>query len=231
MKTLGRRILKAAGYPLTDKKKSEEEIWTDVASILRRKNCHILVFDEFQHALKGKQVKGPDHITDTVKGVMQEETWPLYLIMVGVPEMLKFIELDLDDQARRRVRTVHLKDIVESDETIKETASTLALLTETCNLRVAFPVRKKFIRRLMHGGLWRHGLIIQLIKMSIECALMDRSGTLTMQHFIKGYQRLSDCEEASNIFVAEDWEHIRREATEHGKLTSSYTKRKQRAEA
>lgn len=228
MKTLGRRILRAAGYPLGDKEKSEGLIWTDVADTLRRKNCHILVFDEFQHALKAKQVKGPDHITDTVKAVMQEEDWPLYLIMVGVPEMLKLIELDPDDQVRRRVRTIHLEDVKDTDETINETASTLALLARSCSLRVAFPVRKKFIRRLMHGGLWRHGLIIQLIKMSIECALMERNGTLTSEHFIKGYKRLSDCDDDSNVFVSEDWEDIRREVTEEGTLTSTYTKRKKR---
>lgn len=234
MKTLGRRILKAAGYPLSPgKQKTEQDIWDDVASILRRKNCHILVFDEFQHAVKAVQNKGVAHITDTVKGLTQEDNWPLYLVVVGVPQMLDFIDLDEDRQTRRRVRTIHLKDVADSEETVMETAQTLALLTGSCNLRVAFPVRKSFLRRLMHGGLWRHGLIIQLMKMSIECALMDPkcNGAMDLTHFAKGYQKLSDCDEDSNVFTATDWADIEREVDEEGKLTSSYSKKKRGAAA
>lgn len=226
MKALGRQILIAAGYPLTDKKMPETEIWNLVASTLRRKNCHILVFDEFQHALKATQNKGLTHITDTMKSLMQDDTWPLYLILVGVPQMLEFIELDGDRQASRRTRVLHLNDIEDTEESLQQTVQTLSLLTESCQLRVAFPVRRGFVRRLMHGGLWRHGMIIQLIKMSIECALLDKNakGTIAMDHFVNGYQNLSDCDPDSNVFVAEDWQSIDREVTDDGKLTATYTR-------
>lgn len=233
MKTLGRQILIAAGYPLSDKQMPESEIWNLVSSTLRRKNCHILVFDEFQHVLKATQNKGVTHITDTIKSLMQEDSWPLFLILVGVPEMLEFVERDGDRQASRRTRVLHLKDMEDADESVQEIVETLSLFTRSCDLRVAFPVQRNFIRRLMHGGLWRHGMIIQLIKMSIECALLDRDadGMIAMKHFIKGYQNLANCDDDSNVFIAKDWQDIEREVTEEGKLTPTYEKRKRGAAA
>jgi predicted ATP-dependent serine protease len=57
MKDLGIRILRAAGYPMV-KPPSETEVWNLVRETLRRKEYHIIFFDEFQHVLKAPTQKG-----------------------------------------------------------------------------------------------------------------------------------------------------------------------------
>ena len=100
-------------------------------------------------------------------------------------------------------------------------------LAKAAGLSFAFPLTEQFVRRTAHGGLWRFGMTIQLIKMSIEVALSDgdSGNDLKPEHFEKGYKRLSKCDVNSNVYVSKDWHLIWRQVTEKGNLTRTYTLR------
>lgn len=110
---------------------------------------------------------------------------------------------------------------------IDNTRDILEAMARSCGLRVGFPLTDQFIRRLMHGGIWRFGLTNQIVKLSIECALWDEhgDGQLKFEHFCDGYRRISNCKPRSNVFQAPDWERIRRRVTKENKLTSGFSLR------
>ena len=100
-KTLGLAILRASGYPLT-RTPNEDDIWNLVRNRLRRKGHKIIFLDEFQHVVKAPSAKGMGHLTDTVKVLMQDPDWPVWLIIAGVPALNEFVARDEWFQTDRR---------------------------------------------------------------------------------------------------------------------------------
>lgn len=136
-------------------------------------------------------------------------------------EMLEFIDRDADGQMQRRAQILRVGDMEPDDKNLVQLRKTVNLLAETCGLDVGFPLNREFLMRLGHAGLWRMGMTIQLIKLSVEAAIWDNRdpGSLLFRHFMDGYTRLSDCAADSNVFVVDDWPRIQREVTEKGTLT------------
>lgn len=224
---LGAAILNASGYEL-QKMPKEDDIWLTVRRRLRRKMHKIIFFDEFQHVLKGPKAKGAAHLTNHIKLLMQDPDWPVWIIFAGVPEVTEFIERDEWLQMERRVRPVSIDDLADHKNEIDETRDVVEHFAETCQLTIGFPLTDEFMRRLMHGGIWRFGMTNQIIKLSIESCLWDdeANGELQMRHFIDGYRRISNCTKASNVMTAADWNLIQRQVVaKTGRLTSRFSTR------
>ncbi|TAV21359.1 hypothetical protein ELI36_33015 [Rhizobium ruizarguesonis] len=224
---LGAAILKASGYNL-QKMPPEEDIWLIVEKRLRLGMHKIIFFDEFQHVLKGPKAKGSAHLTNKIKLLMQDKNWPVWLIFAGVPQVSEFIERDEWMQTERRIRALSVDDLQDAPEEIEDTRVTIEAMAEACKLAVAFPVTDEFVRRLMHGGIWRNGMTLQIIKLSIEVALWDEEANseLRSDHFTEGYRRISNCTKASNVMIAKDWRIIQRQVNSRtGKLTAGFSLR------
>jgi hypothetical protein len=160
-----------------------------------------------------------------VKSLMQDLSWPVWLILVGIPETLEVIDRDKDGQMERRSRKISIKDFEETGETFGFLASVIERFVEAGGLKMGFPINQQFLRRLSHAGLHRFGLTVQLTKLAIEAALSDQenaSNALQSYHFAKGYQRMTDCADDDNVFLAGDWHKIVREVDEGGKLTNAF---------
>lgn len=228
---LGAAILVASGYPLA-RMPPEDDIWLTVHNRLKLKMHKIIFLDEFQHVLKGPKAKGAAHLTNKIKLLMEDPDWPVSIVMAGVPQVTEFIERDEWLQMERRIRTLSIDDLQDISETdgeeessdIVNTRAILEALAQTSGLNVAFPTTTEFIRRLMHGGIWRFGMTTQIIKLSIESALWDeKAGSdLRLEHFVAGYRRISNCTRETNVFVAPEWHRIQRQVTAKGKLTNGY---------
>lgn len=222
-KDLGVAILRASGYDLANIPE-ETQVWNTVYNRLQRKMHKLIFLDEFQHALKGPKAKGMGHLTDTVKVAMADRNWPVWFIFAGVPAMMELVERDEWFQTERRVIQMSLDDVENTDDAIENVCDIIMGLADAVELKMGFPLMDELVRRIMHGGLWRFGMIIQLIKMSIEMALKDdnNNGELAFDHFVKGYKRLSNCDKVSNVMVIKDWHLIVRQVTRKGKLTRHY---------
>lgn len=239
---LGAEILRASGYPLA-KMPKEDDIWLTVHERLRRKMHKIIFLDEFQHVLKGPMAKGAAHLTNRIKLLMEDTEWPVWIVFAGVPQVVEFIERDEWLQLERRVRPISIDDLedmivpdqarsaeaqpVEESADIENTRAILEALARSAGLAVAFPTTTDFIRRLMHGGIWRFGMSNQIMKLSIECALWDDDAgrELRLEHFVDGYRRISNCSRETNVFLSPDWERIQRQVTRKGRLSAAYTLR------
>jgi GTPase SAR1 family protein len=236
---LGAEILKASGYPLA-KMPKEDDIWLTVHERLRRKMHKIIFLDEFQHVLKGPKAKGMAHLTNRIKLLMEDTEWPVWIIMAGVPAVREFIERDEWMQLDRRIRPISIDDLedivatehapeMEESESadIENTRAILEALAGSAGLTVAFPTTTEFMRRLMHGGIWRFGMTNQIIKLSIECALWDEDtdSQLKLEHFVAGYRRISNCTRDTNVFLSPHWDRIQRQVTPKGRLSAAYSLR------
>ena len=234
-KSLGIAILRAAGYPLVRSRIEETEVWNLVGDTLKRKGIFIVFLDEFQHVLQAPNQKGVAHLANTVKDFMTEPEWPIWLCLCGVPDLLEFIERDVFQQMKRRAANVPIGDLLDPDlhpaddrDDVGFMSDVLELLAETCGLKVGIPLEKEFLRRLLHAGIWRLGMTIQIIKMAVERALRDDkcAGALRSQHFVEAYQRISNCDDLTNVFKSNNWFEIVREATEKGMLTTELVGRR-----
>lgn len=226
-KRLGEAIVLATGYPLA-RSPNEDDIWLLVRKRLRLGMHKIIFFDEFQHVLKGPKAKGSAHLTNQIKLLMQDPEWPIWIVIAGVPQIQEFIERDEWMQMERRIRPLAIDDLEDTEGDIENTKEILEALAETSGLKVAFPLTDEFIRRLMHGGIWRFGMTAQIIKLSIECALWDddAGNELRLSHFTEGYRRISNCTKASNVMTAENWDKIQRQVVaKTGKLTPGFSTR------
>lgn len=227
-KSLGLAILKHAGNPVTDTR-SEPYIWDQVVTTMMRKQTYILYLDEFQHALHAPNQKGVDHLANVVKGAMQDLRWPVWMILSGVPDMLTFIERDVFKQMKRRAPVIWIDELSDAPDDgdvnndVDFMGDVVEHLSRTCRLELAVPLNRDFLRRLLHAGIWRLGMTIQIIKMAIERSLWDEKsgGKLVYRHFVEAYQRISNCDEYTNVFTSERWFEIIREVTEDGTLTTA----------
>ncbi len=223
-KSLGVAILHHVGYPLVRSSINEIEIWRLVREQLKRREIRIIYLDEAQHVLKAK--KKLRQTTDTIKSLMQDADWPIWIIMSGIPEMLDVITHDADKQLERRSRVVPIGDM--NDDDVATVTAIVEALAKRVSLKVGFPLTSEFMRRLMHGGIWRQGMIIQLIKLSIEVAIWDKqtdkTKAVSFDHFKEGYRRLCNCTDDTNVFIAKEWQDIIREVDEDGTLTEATVK-------
>jgi hypothetical protein len=224
-KSLGVAILQHVGYPLSRTKLNEIEIWRLVREQLKRREIRIIYLDEAQHVLKTK--KNVTEVTDTIKSLMQDPTWPIWIIMSGIPEMLDVIEGDGDHQLERRSRVVRIGDLEAED--FPTIAAIVKAIASRVSFKIGFPLNTGFIHRLVHGGISRQGMVIQLIKLSIESAIWDpkeaEDRTVRFDHFVEGYGRLCDCGDDTNVFLVKEWQEIVREVSDDGKLTGELARR------
>lgn len=228
VKSLGEAILARLGYPLT-REISDTAVWRQVSEMLFKKRYQVIVFDEFQHALTAPTSKGVGHVTDTVKTLMQDSSWPIWVIASGVPQVEKLIENDKWDQMSRRAPVLHIDSLEfatnDSAGDVDSVIEVLETLADVAGLKVAISLERDFIHRVIHGGASRWGMTIQLIKLAIESVLFsgeyesgDFKRELRREHFVSGYRLLSNCSRHTNVFLNDEWWKIEREVTPDKKL-------------
>jgi hypothetical protein len=228
VKSLGEAILARVGYPLV-RELSDTAVWRQVSEMLFKQRYQVIVFDEFQHALTSPTSKGVGHVTDTVKTLMQDSSWPIWVIACGVPQVQRLIENDKWDQMSRRAPVLHIDSLEfatsEREGDVESVIDVLEALAQVAGLKVEIALEREFIHRVIHGGASRWGMTIQLIKLAIESVLFseeyetdDFKPELRYEHFVAGYRLLSNCSRSTNVFLSDEWWKIEREVTPDKKL-------------
>lgn len=219
MVDLGEELLDAMGYP-TKKRKHESDLIRDVRNALRRRGTRVVLIDEFQHVLDAPKVKGPSHVADSIKNLLQNPKWPIFIVLMGLPEIKEVALRDPKDQFLRRVddfalQTLSLKaDAKFIANVIKE------LVVNRAGLRMPSAVVPDFIERLMYGAHFRYGMVMKIIYHAIEDALENDLGEVTMLCWEEGYRRLvnGDAVPETNVFAADNWRSILRPVNRRGEF-------------
>lgn len=236
LKTLGKELLQVSGYEAA-LAGDEDDNWRTLIRRMKIMQTKVLVLDEFQHVLDAPTSKKYMHLSNSIKNLTQEAGWPIWLIICGIPEIRDFISRDLSGQLDRRAPIIEFENLADVKEDRDRVEDTIYVLAESCKLELGFALTKDFVLRLMHGGIWRFGTTVHIIKNAIEKALWDKSwsrtggGLLTAEHFAQGYRRLArNCPDETNVLDLrnKDWHLVQREVDGSGQLADPASRRGRR---
>ncbi|MBL0405302.1 ATP-binding protein [Microvirga aerilata] len=207
LRLLGMEVLAALGYETT-RRLEENVVWDMVQHQMALRGVRFLHIDELQHVLQTRNPVEIGKVQDTLKRLMQNKSWPVWLILSGLPEIGRFFADD--EQVWRRTRHVVFNDL-----TLERDAALVRRLIssygqEKASLSVNDVVSDAFVARLLHAALGRFGIVIEFIQDAIRKALLEESASLGVDHFADAYSARTGCLPEANVFTASgDWWLIR----------------------
>lgn len=202
---LGNLLLRETGYPST-RTFRETHVWPMVHRQLHEHGVRILVIDETQHTDEIGTVAEARKVANTLKRIMQDSEWPVWLILVGLPQLLRFLQED--SSTRRRVRTVILERLTfpEHCQAVKDIISEIVGVAGT--LDVGGLLTDAFVGRLLHGAGRCFGILVEYVQDAIREALLAGDEKLELRHFETVYEARTGALPTENPFVATKWEAI-----------------------
>lgn len=199
LKTLGREVLRALGYPLA-RELADHIIWARIQELLPAAGVLIVHFDETHNLTDNANVVQMDNIRKTFKTLMVS-SWPVGLIISGLPSLIP--EMRKIDEIRRRGQfvSVPLLRLPEDNEMVE---GIICGLADVVGLAISDEVAEQIAPRLIHGALHRFGIAIELIHEAIELALLDEKA-LSIDHFATAFTDRTGCGALMNPFAAPNW--------------------------
>lgn len=216
MAGLGREMAMRLGYKL-HRQLPEDLVFQRVRAQLYVQGTRVVVINEFQHVLDAPARKGLRHLTDTLKNLLQEDDWPIHLILLGLPESYDMIKRDRKEQMEARVLHHPLEPLVASEHGA-EIAAMIEEVFSIAGLRSAMPFTDEFAKRLFHGARYRLGLVFRMLHFVIEDALDSGETEVGIDHWIDAYMRLA--KGGRNVFAEPKWWTIIRGVREDGTLAA-----------
>ncbi|PTM99045.1 TniB protein [Mycoplana dimorpha] len=205
LRQLGHTLLKQLGYRV-ERDLRENVVWDMVRDRLKLCNVRYVHIDEIQHAVDTANVNEVQKVRDTLKGLLQQSDWPVWLILSGKPSFASFIENDT--QLKRRSRFVHFGDLhLETDGQFLAKA-VRGIITKIAKMELDAPLDQPFVARLIHAAGGQLGIAIEFVQDAIQEALQDQATAVSLAHFAQAYEARSGCTADRNVFTAEVWHHI-----------------------
>lgn len=168
-------------------------------------------YDETQHILAGKTDTAVEEILDCFKSLLKSTSWPLMLILSGVPELNRYVPEF--EQLARKVTQVTFEDIDYNNE-----AQQVSEIVQNYALRAGLEVDDDllsvdFIHRLTTAEAFRWGLVFSITKKAVMEALKDHSPTLKRDHYVAIWVNKTKMNHATTPFTHEAYETVfRRDA-------------------
>jgi hypothetical protein len=162
--------------------------------------------DEAQDLWLNQKPSEMQAVINTLKSLMQNQQWPVGLILSGMP-VLKDM-LNYDPQLARRTfpitfpRLNVMGDAGQILETVRHYATEVQILTDEKLLS------DNFAARLIHAADGQYGLIIEYTIAAIENNLRQGTGELCIVNFKNAFAKKAGCLDGMNPFVVDDFERI-----------------------
>ncbi|MDR7141946.1 TniB family NTP-binding protein [Rhizobium sp. BE258] len=209
MTDLANDILDAMDYHVTRPKKPSL-LFKDVRQQLRLRGTRVIILDDFQHVLDAPKTKGPEHIADSIKNMIQDRKWPIFIVLLGLPEIKNVILYDPKDQLLRRVDDFPLRPLTLVEDGAFVSAVVIELVTQRAKLNLSGDLVENFTERLMFGGRYQFGVIIRIIYHAIQDALEKDKDAVDRQSWEAGYRRLVNASDdpAANVFSNDNWRQM-----------------------
>lgn len=197
---LGHAILEKAGRPIR-KVLREDAVWAQVHHQLQLAGIAILHLDEMHNLTDNATANQIDHIRKRLKALMVSPTWPVALIISGLPSIAP--EMRVVGEIRRRGLFIQmpLMEMPADADLVK------AAVEKTCKLAdLALPDDRSLLAgRLVHAAIYRFGVMIELIQEAVELALLEKAQQLKIEHFAGAYADRTGSGPRMNPFLAADW--------------------------
>lgn len=214
LKIVGISILVELGYDPNNEGpdltyKDAAYIWRLVHKHLRKSEVLFLVIDEAQDFILNQNRLEVAKILSTLKSLLENKTWPVSVILSGMPELDSLVKGDI--QLRNRVTTVSCKRL-SAEVHGKRVAALISRYAREADLECSADLLTiKFVRRLLHASLGDFGRTVAEIIRAIAEALKDESKNLTSDHFVAGFAKKYDCVSSANPYFAPDYSEINTE--------------------
>ena len=200
---LGRTLLHDLRYPLLSDRK-EHIVWEKAREHLEMARVRFLHLDEIQNVSRTANTFEAHKIRDTLKSLLNSPTWPVSLILSGLPEFAKFIQADA--QIRRRSRFIAFGPLTAGD--INSISGMVARLATIASLAVENDAQNTTVPRLLHAANYQMGIAIEIAHEAIEVALLRGASTLQRSDFADAYAMRTGNGAAANPFLAAAWASI-----------------------
>ncbi|MEI8443910.1 MULTISPECIES: ATP-binding protein [unclassified Mesorhizobium] len=206
LRQLGNTLLQALGYDV-QRELRENVVWDMVRHRLQVRGVRYVHIDEIQHAVEKANRNELQKVRDTLKALLQQPEWPVWLILSGKPSFASFIEDDT--QLKRRSRFVSFGDLSLADDAklIRNTLSWIVEKRAELELATA-SLGEPFFARLVHAAEGQFGILVEFVQDAIHEALIERCATVKLEHFAKVYEARSGCSRDRNVFTADQWHLI-----------------------
>lgn len=212
LKVLATRLLKEIGYPVRAKL-GEGEAWDLLQEQLAFRKVLFLHIDEMQHAVTSNNNATIEHLSNTVKSLLQIPDWPLHIIMSGVPALAAFRVNDL--QMTNRSTLMEFEPMTVGESEMLRTIITHIIQVDAELIASKELSSDQFMGRLLRATGGAFGTSIQITRAAVSRVLRMSSKTprsskkeVTIDHFADIYADYTACPRDQNIFKAGNWEQI-----------------------
>lgn len=214
MRDLGYEMLAKMDYDLK-RDLTESAVYRMVRERMKLLGTKVVFIDEFQHIFDAPKIKGVQHLTDTLKNLLQEDGYPIYVIVAGLPEIAGVVHRDPKEQMEGRTVVRHLPEL-SFDEHKKFLAETIRNYTTLAELQLSVEPSDDFLQKMLHAGRNRLGIIIRIIMFAIEDGLDRGDRDIGIEHWKRAYMRLA--KRGRNVFDDLEWWTIVRSVMRDGSL-------------
>lgn len=205
LKHVGYELLNALGYPM-NRLPTSMIIWGKVRFHLRERQVKFLHLDEAQDLAINQSDKEKIDVVNTLKSLMQEPSWPVGLILSGMPDLRSM--LNMDPQLARRFHPVEFQPIsaARSGGNIMQIVRAYGA---KARLETASGLgERNFVERLVHASAHEFGRMIELIVNAIRERLYTGGGTLEAVDFAAAFRRATGVVDGVNPFLADQFQHL-----------------------
>lgn len=213
----GNSVLEALGYP-AEGRRDAGYIWRMVRHQAKQAGVVGLHIDEAQHMFTDTGEAANRAMLDNFKSMMKDTTWPMILILSGVPELARHLEKDRPTEDRRQLRflltPIHFEMINPADD-IAELNGMAYSYADKAGVDFDGLSERDFFERLSHGCAYRWGLVIELLIEAFSVCILSGSKTVTREHFVKAFSRIYGLPEGFSPFTMPDY----RDSFDPAKLT------------
>ncbi|RXF67954.1 ATP-binding protein [Hansschlegelia zhihuaiae] len=201
---LGNEIVRKLGYH-SRREIKQSEVWPMVKAMFREHQVRILHIDEAQH---GDHVNWSTatQIENTLKGLLQDPEWTIWLILSGLPEVARFCQGDRS--ISRRTSQVRFNRVTRDH--VPAMRKVVRDLMKACpTVEFEQMLTDEFMLRLIHAADGRFGVLVEFVQDALEACLAAGDRVLNGDHFADAYaSRTGDEREEMNVFIAQDYDTI-----------------------
>lgn len=185
---------------------NERELTELLFSLVEDRTTICIHIDEFQHAFRTKSKTVIEAVQDLVKTLIDYKSWPIHLILSGMPRIRKLTQ-EGQNLRRSKLVTFDAMQCPEDAEWVLKCLRDIAV--EGCGLTLSEELETdEFLARLCHAadGAWGT-LIVRIQAVCFHCVKRQRK-VLTIKDFAREYENKSGCLKDENIFLSPNWEAL-----------------------
>jgi hypothetical protein len=215
---LGMSTLRAAGYS-SRREFRENVVWPRAHFQIEEQMILFVHFEEMQRVMQQKNADERKKIVETMAGLLTDPTWPLHLIVAGLPAIKSLFEEHFPSFAndasfqrvhqtlRRRTRYVEFGSLdLKGDR--KEIDRAFKHYEKVAKVSLAVTKQPEVARRLCHAANRQFGLFFELTVLAIDVCLRAGRKIVTKDDYADAYANRTLEPIDLNPFEAEHWESI-----------------------